>query len=118
MRREFTRAVKVAVIKRATVGLVVVCEKCGLPAIKWQIDHVIADSCGGEPILENAELICEACYRVKNPQDTKRAAKIKRIEAKHLGVRPEPTIRNRGFDKKPKPEKLPMPKSIPMYVKD
>jgi 5-methylcytosine-specific restriction endonuclease McrA len=85
-RQEFPRAVKVAVVKRATRDRVVFCEKCGAPTTKWQIDHVIADSHGGKPVIENAELICEVCYGVKNPIDTKIAAKIKRQEAKDLRV--------------------------------
>lgn len=87
-RREFPKAVKVAVIKRATRDGQVFCEKCGVLAKRFQIDHVIADSHGGKPVIENAELICDACYGVKNPQDTKIAAKIKRVEAAHLGADP------------------------------
>ena len=86
-RTEFSQKIKVAVIKRATKGKVVYCEKCALPAKKWQIDHVVADSHGGKAVIENAELICEACYSVKNPNDTKIAAKIKRQEAKALGAK-------------------------------
>lgn len=80
-RTEFPRAVKVEVIRRATRDHVTYCEACKLPAKKWQIDHVIADAHGGKPVIENAELICEACYSVKNPQDTTIAAKLKRQEA-------------------------------------
>ena len=85
-RSEFPRAVKVAVTKRATRESVVYCEACGLPAKKFLIDHVIADAHGGKPVIENAMLICEACYSVKNPKDTTIAAKIKRQEAKHIGA--------------------------------
>lgn len=87
-RREFPKATKVAVIKRATRDGQVFCEKCGVLAKRFQIDHVIADSHGGRPVIENAELICEDCFGVKNPQDTKIAAKIKRVEAAHLGADP------------------------------
>lgn len=85
-RQEFPRSVKVAVVKRATRDRVVYCEKCRAPATKWQIDHIIADSHGGKPVIENAELICEGCYSVKNPIDTTIAAKIKRQEAKDLRI--------------------------------
>lgn len=99
MRREFPKAVKVAVVKRATRDGVVYCEKCGALAKKWQIDHVIADALGGEPVIGNAELICEPCYSVKNPQDTTAAAKAKRREARALGVKPAPKakIQSAGF---------------------
>lgn len=97
MRREFPKAIKVAVVKRATRDGVVYCEKCGAQAKKWQIDHVIADALGGEPVIGNAELICEPCYSVKNPQDTTAAAKAKRREARALGVKKAPTLKSAGF---------------------
>lgn len=119
MRREFPKRVKVAVIKRATVNGGVFCEKCGLPAKKFQIDHVIADALGGQPIIENAMLLCDECYNVKNPDDTKKAAKVKRIEAKHLGATMRKArIPNRGFPKAEKPnriEKPPLPPRRAMY---
>lgn len=117
-RREFPRAVKVAVIKRATREGVIYCEKCGALAKRFQIDHVIADALGGEPVLSNAELICELCFSVKNPQDTKLAAKSKRREAIHLGAKaPSPRkIASRGFDRRPRPDKLPLPPRRPMFV--
>src|ERR1017187_6801214 len=88
MRHEFPRSIKVAVRKRATVNFNVMCEKCGFPTKKFQIDHVVADAIGGKPVIENAELICSACYGIKNPDDTRKAAKTKRVEAKSLGVKP------------------------------
>lgn len=110
-RREFPRAVKVAVIRRAMRESVIYCEACGGIAKRFQIDHVIADAHGGEPVLSNAELICEACWAVKNPADTRTAAKIKRQEAGHLGARKHVArpLHSRGFDRKPRVEKLPIP---------
>jgi 5-methylcytosine-specific restriction protein A len=92
-RREFSKAIKVQVVKRTTRDGVTFCEKCGAIAKRWQIDHVIADAHGGEPVIENAELICEPCYSIKNPKDTTIAAKLKRIEAKALGVRKTATMK-------------------------
>jgi 5-methylcytosine-specific restriction enzyme A len=99
MRREFPRAVRVQVIKRATRESIVYCEECSLPAKKFQIDHVRADGLLGKPVLENARLICETCYRIKNPQDTSAIALAKRREAIHLGAKPAPAapIRSPGF---------------------
>jgi 5-methylcytosine-specific restriction endonuclease McrA len=115
-RREFPKAVKVAVIKRSTREHVVYCEACGLPAKKWQIDHIVADAIGGEPVISNARLICEACYSVKNPQDTRRAAKTKRVEARYLGATmPKVKIQSRGFAKKERREKLPIPPQRAMF---
>lgn len=104
-RREFPKSVKVAVVKRATRDGVTYCEKCGAIAKRWQIDHVIADAHGGKPVIENAELICEACYSVKNPKDTTIAAKLKRVEAAHLGIRKEPTLKGAGFTPAPPQKK-------------
>jgi len=106
-RREFPKSVKVNVIKRATRDGVTYCEKCGALAKRFQIDHVIADAHGGKPVIENAELICEACYSVKNPKDTTIAAKIKRQEARHIGAhRPKAKLKSAGFPKKERPEKI------------
>jgi 5-methylcytosine-specific restriction enzyme A len=99
MRREFPKAVKVAVVKRCTRDGVVYCESCQLPAKKWQIDHVRADGLLGEPIIGNAELICDVCYGIKNPQDTAKIAKAKRREAKQLGIRNPPKLQGQPFPK-------------------
>jgi|SRR5581483_812658 len=99
-RQEFPRAVKVAVVKRATRDGVVYCEKCGALAKRWRIDHRIADSHGGKPTLENAWLLAECCYPEKDAKDTTIAAKLKRVEAAHIGaVRPAQKIQSRGFAK-------------------
>ncbi len=99
MRKEFPRAVRVAVIKRSTRDSVVYCEECGLPAKKFQIDHMRPDGLLGKPTLENAKLICEICYRIKNPQDTSAIARAKRKEAAHLGAKPAAAkpLQSRGF---------------------
>jgi 5-methylcytosine-specific restriction endonuclease McrA len=119
-RKEFPKSVKAAVILRATHGGNVICEKCSALAKRWQIDHVIADAHGGKPVIENAELICEACYSVKNPQDTTIAAKLKRQEAKALGVKTAPAkpIQSAGFSKPDKPKREGKPSLPPraMFV--
>ena len=92
-RREFPQSVKKAVLKRAGVTGMLICEICGGFARRYQIDHRIPDSHGGEPTLENAQLICEACYAVKNAKDTTVAAKLKRVESNNLGIRK----RGKGF---------------------
>jgi 5-methylcytosine-specific restriction enzyme A len=97
---------------------VVYCEGCGLPAKRWQIDHIVADSIGGNPVLANAQLLCEECFGIKNPVDTTIAAKAKRQEAAHLGAKlpPKKKIRSRGFPKgPPKAPKIPIPPRISLY---
>ena len=105
MRREFTKAIKIQVIKRATQHGNIICEKCGGLAKRFQIDHVIADAHGGKAVIDNAMLICEACYTVKNPIDTTIAAKIKRQEAKHLGAKSSSQHKIPSRPKAPKPER-------------
>ena len=106
-RKEFPRSVRVAVIKRSMHNNVIYCEACQLPTKKFQVDHVIADSHGGKPVLENAELICNLCYAVKNASDTSIAADIKRQEANFLGGNiPRAKIQSRGFAKRAKEPKV------------
>lgn len=86
-RREFPTSVRVAIIKRSTHGAAIYCEYCTLPTKRFQIDHVRADGLLGEPTIENAMLICESCWRIKNPDDASKIAEAKRREASHLGAR-------------------------------
>ncbi len=126
-RREFPRPVRVQVIKRCSRDGVVYCEGCSLPAKKWQIDHIRADGLLGEPTLKNAQLLCQVCFGVKNPQDTKAVAKAKRREAASLGAKaaPKAPIRSAGFapsqrsvDRAKRETKLPMPPRRSLYAKD
>lgn len=105
-RREFPKAVKTAVIKRATHNMQVICEACGTDTKgKWQIDHIRPDGLLGEPTLANAQLICRACYTEKNAQDVKDIAKAKRREARHIGAhKPKQSIKSAGFPKRPRNE--------------
>jgi len=106
-RREFPQKIKVAVIKRATRAGVTYCEKCGELAKRWQIDHVNPDGLTGEPILSNAMLICEPCFKVKNAKDTTDIAKAKRREARHIGAtKPQGRIKSAGFRKKERQPKI------------
>jgi 5-methylcytosine-specific restriction protein A len=101
-RKEFSKAVKVAAIKRATRDGVTFCEECGCLAKSWEIDHANPDGLTGEPTLENAVLLCVPCHREKTRADVGKIAKAKRREAAHLGVRKEPTLKS-----------APMPKAEP-----
>ena len=110
-RKEFPKSVKVAAIKRATQGKEVFCEKCGVMTKgKFEIDHIKEDFYGGEPVLENAMILCVACHREKTSGSAKPMAKARKLEAKHVGaIRPKGKIQSRGFPKKEKREKLPLP---------
>jgi 5-methylcytosine-specific restriction endonuclease McrA len=115
----FSSSTIVAVIRRATKdGRVIRCEQCGFPAKKHQVDHIIPDSLGGLAVLENAQLLCEPCYRVKNPQDTTRAAETKRQTARRIAKPPGAhQLRSKGFQKFTKPERaaVDLPARRPLY---
>ena len=87
-RREFPRKVMVAAFRRADGR----CEgaECGarLTVGKFRYDHIVPDALGGEPTLENCQVICMACDSQKTPADLTRLAKAKRIEARHVGAKP------------------------------
>ena len=110
-RKEFSKSVKVAVIKRATVNGQIYCEACGcLVKGGFDIDHVRPDGLLGEPTLENAKLLCKSCHQEKTKSDVKSISKAKRVEAKHLGaVQAKQKIQSRGFPKREKKEKLGLP---------
>lgn len=115
-RRNFPKSVIVACIKRATKDNVVYCEGCGLPCRSWDIDHIRPDGLLGEPTLENARLLCKTCHGVKTKDDVARIAKAKRQEAKHLGAdKSKQKIQSRGFAKKEKKEKIPLPPRRGMF---
>mgnify|MGYP003342700533 CR=1 FL=1 len=116
-RKEFTKTIKVAAIKRATVDNEVYCEACGiLTKGRFEIDHVKEDFYGGEPTLENAMVLCVACHREKTSESAKPMAKARRLEAKHVGAaRPKGKIQSRGFPKKERRDKLPLPARKGMF---
>ena len=92
-RREFPARVRAAAFERAKGR----CEHVGNDGIRCakllrpgdiHYDHIIADSIGGEPTLENCAVLCKAHHAVKsNTLDTPRAAKTKRQTAGHIGAR-------------------------------
>lgn len=108
MRREFTRAQKVAMIKRAMDGTGrVLCEGCGLnitgKAIEF--DHIIPeafviDKSVGLEISDGRVLGRDCCHRRpggKTTTDLAEIAEAKRREAKHFGIRPGQRLRGPGF---------------------
>jgi 5-methylcytosine-specific restriction enzyme A len=89
-RREFSKKVRIAAWERCK-GF---CEGegCGAKLFpgKFQFDHIIADSIGGRPELDNCEVLCTACHGEKTAKiDTPRAAKTERMRLKHLGLYPK-----------------------------
>ena len=116
-RREFTAKIKVAAFKRS--GGICECG-CGqkLMAGKIQYDHRIADAMGGEPTLENCEVLTKGCHDLKTHKlDIPTIAEAKRREAAHIGATAKSArpIQSRGFAKKQRAEKQHLPRQPGIY---
>jgi 5-methylcytosine-specific restriction protein A len=92
MRREFPQSVRKAAWKRCggfcegTVDGV----RCNyeLRPRQFTFDHIVCDALGGEPTLENCQILCPSCDDFKtNTQDKPRIAKAIRLHEKHIGLR-------------------------------
>ena len=113
-RREFPPSVKVARYKHC-YGF---CEGCGvrLSTGKFQYDHDKEDTFGGEPTFENCRVLCTPCHSAKTAAAAPAVAKSNAVQKAHIGAtRQKQPIKSRGFDKKPRPEKLPMPAPRAMF---
>ncbi len=71
----------------------------------FHFDHIVADSIGGNPTLDNCAVVCLVCHGKKTAQrDTPLAAKLKRISDKHNGIkksgRPIPGSKASGLRKR------------------
>lgn len=64
-------------------------QRCCAPLAKGvEFDHFILASEGGEDTLENCRAVCIPCHNWKTANvDTPKAAKIKRVRDKHLGIK-------------------------------
>jgi 5-methylcytosine-specific restriction endonuclease McrA len=99
MRNEFTSKVKISAWERCGGN----CEKCltriiGLP----EYDHILPDAMGGEPTIENCQVLCSKCHRLKTSgEDVPLIAKTKRTKRKAINAWPKSKrpIQNRGFPK-------------------
>jgi hypothetical protein len=118
-RQEFTTAVAVEIVKRATDRLGFIrCECCGC-VVKpggFAIDHIVADALKIDKrrklTASDGQLLCsgsrETCHSFKTgEQDQPAIARAKRLEAAHVGVRliPSRKIPSRPFPKFVKPPK-------------
>lgn len=111
-RREFTRAQKVAMLKRAMNGTGRIhCEGCGLNITGKVIefDHIIPealirDNSAALEIDDGRVLGRDCCHRApggKTATDLAAIAEAKRREAKHLGLRSTKRLRSGGFASSP-----------------
>ena len=95
MRRNFPDKVKAEAFERAKGR----CQGCTAKLFVGKIhyDHRIPDAMGGEPTLENCDVLCTSCHSEKTTRlDVPAIAKVKRIRAAHIGAR-----KPRGFPKPP-----------------
>jgi hypothetical protein len=100
-RREFPKAVKVEIIKRATRDGVIYCECCGLPTKRFNIDHIKPDGMELDKkrklTAADGQLLCSGsrgtCHGRKTAEeDIPAIARAKSVEAAHLGARTRPVI--------------------------
>ena len=85
-RREFSKAVMRDAFMRCNGA----CEGCGarLSAGKFHYDHIIPDALGGDPVLDNCQVLCKPCHADKTgKQDIPAIAKTKRIRDRERGIR-------------------------------
>lgn len=85
-RQEFPAKVKVAAFERANGH----CEKCTARLFvgKFRYDHITPDWMGGQPTLDNVQVICSTCDGKKTPRDQRDIAKSKRVIRRHIGANP------------------------------
>lgn len=82
------------------------CEGCTrrLMAGDYHYDHIIPDALGGDPTLDNCQVLCRSCHGVKTTtQDVPRIAKSKRNYRKARGIKKPsrfPCSRNSPFKMK------------------
>lgn len=111
-RREFPRKVRQAALDRANGH----CEKCAavLKTHEGEVDHILPDVLGGEPVLANAQVLCRVCHAEKTAGDIRRTREADRARDKHTGaVRPSSALSTRD---KRAPKRL--MKQLPPRVRD
>ena len=104
MRREFPRKVRAAAIARAA-GC---CEKCRAVLKKGEaeVDHILEDALGGEPVLANAQVLCSPCHKEKTADRIAKIRKADRARDKASGaINPAGKLRGPAFAKPTKPER-------------
>lgn len=84
MRREFSGIVKRLAKARAGDN----CELCGLPfgGMRPEYHHAREDTFGGEPILENCQVLCPPCHRRITSAQQRVIAKSNRVRNKGAGI--------------------------------
>lgn len=103
-RREFSKSTKTAALERCRRC----CELCGVGfshAISPEYDHRVPDALDGLNDLENCQVVCRTCHRLKTlGEDRPRITKAQRLDDKHMKLRsksrPMPGSRRSPWRKK------------------
>jgi 5-methylcytosine-specific restriction endonuclease McrA len=103
-RREFTKPVRVEILKRAERPTGFQCEACGVIVASGEVDHINPDGLqidkSRKLTAEDGQFLCCHCHKEKTKDDKGRIAKAVRIEANRLGAaKPSGNIASRGFPK-------------------
>ncbi len=110
-RKEFTRKIKQAAITRAAGK----CEKCAaaLKPREAEVDHVLPDILGGEPVLANAQVLCAVCHKEKTATDIRRTRKADKQRDKASGaIKPKGRIASPPKAEKPSGKPRLLPKAL------
>ncbi|WP_246675979.1 HNH endonuclease signature motif containing protein [Mesorhizobium sp. B2-1-3] len=81
------------------------CERCTavLKPREGEVDHILPDILGGEPVLANAQVLCGVCHAEKTADDIRRTRKADRQRDKASGaIRPAGKLRGPAFQKSAK----------------
>lgn len=120
-RQEFTRDVRAQIKTRCLRPTGYACEKCGLILKSGgEIHHVKQDAMKRDEdkkrklTAADGLFLCEPCHDAESGAQAPVMAKVKRQEAKHLGVATPPAkpLQSKGFikrDKQPRIEKRHLP---------
>lgn len=107
-RRNFTKAVKVEIVKRALrPDGQPACEKCGAIGCKLEVHHLTMDAMETDKsrklTAEDGQLLCEPCHDIETKKQMPVFVQARDREASHLNVR---NSSSRSFQK---PEKVKQP---------
>lgn len=111
-RKEFSRKVKQAALVRAAGN----CQRCNavLKPHEGEVDHILPDILGGEPVLANAQVLCRQCHIEKTADDIRRTRKADRARDKATGaIRPSSSLSRKKEPRAPLTKTLPR---RPMFV--
>jgi len=81
-------------------------------------DHILPAALGGKADIANCQVLCVACHKAKTADDVRRVRKSDRQRAAHIGAKtpPKQRIANRGFAKREREPRIPLPPRRPMWI--